>query len=212
MRLRSLFIEVLLPLTIAVALIPATLLAQGKLEITSPAAGTIVNPGERIVVKVSVSGGPFSSVSILAPGTPIGSNALTAPPYQVSYAIPSEITPHLDRISAIGSTASGVVFSAPVWIDLERPDSPTSIATNLSQIELQVGHIASLSVTGAYADGSVVLLTESTHTKYEPSTAGVVLVQADGLVTAVATGTATIEVRHKDKRAIVKVTVIPKRN
>lgn len=200
------------PLTVTFALIAATLLAQGKLEITSPAAGTIVNPGQTIVVKVAVSGGPFSSVSVLAPGTPIGSSTLTAPPYQASYTIPSEIMPHLDRISAIGSTASGAVFSAPVWIDLERPDAPRSITTNLSRLELRIGHIAALSVTGTYADGSIVLLTESTHTKYEPSTAGVVLVQADGLVTAIATGTTTIEVRHKDKRAIVRVTVIAKRD
>jgi hypothetical protein len=161
---------------------------------------------------VSAAGGAFTSVSVGAPGSPDGATFRKSPPYQFSFTIPNEIALGPAEIDALGATASGDVFADPVFIDVERADSPTRITLNHSSIELQAGDILPVSVYGTYADGSTINLTKSTQTKYEQTDTGVVSVRADGLLTALATGTTTIEVRHKDKRAIVKVTVIPKQN
>jgi hypothetical protein len=197
----------LIPLAIAFALTAAALLAQGKLEITSPAAGTVVNPGQTIVVTVSAAGGAFTSVSAGAPGSPEGPTFRKSPPYQFSFTIPKEIALGPAEIDALGATASGDVFADPVFIDLERAESPTSIALSHSSVELQARDILPISVYGTYTDGSTINLTRSTQTKYEPKDGSVVSVRADGIVTALATGSTTVTVRHKDREAAFKIFV-----
>ena len=100
------------------------------------------------------------------------------------------------------------MYAAPVFIDIERPDSPQSIAVDHSQLELSIGERVPIGVYGTYSDGSIVRLTNSIETKYEPASAGVVSVVAYGLVIAVAPGSTTIVVRHRERQAIVRVNVI----
>jgi hypothetical protein len=189
----------------------ANLFAQQKptLQITNPAPGTVVNPGQTVVVNVLASGGPFTSVSVL-PTFDVNNDILllTAPPYQFSFTVPSQSRPGLGAISAIGSTAAGEVDSLPISIAIERSDSPQSIATGFSQLRMPIGHQTTISVTGTYEDGSIVDLSQSTQTKYEPASAGVVSVTSDGFVTALAPGSTTIVVRHRNLQRTVKVTVI----
>ena len=134
--------------------------AQTGLQITSPAAGTVLNPGQTITVSVSASGGPIyiggnrstgickwelrpdlSTLPVLVHGS-VDNNAGTI------------------SVGAMGTTASGPIF-AVTSIDLERSDSPQTIAVDHSQVELPINGQIPIAVFGTYADGSVVNLSQS---------------------------------------------------
>jgi len=69
-------------------------LAQATLQITSPADGTLVSPGQTITVTVSASpGGVFTGVGVGGEGPIALSQLLTVPPYQFAVKIPSTTTP-----------------------------------------------------------------------------------------------------------------------
>jgi Bacterial Ig-like domain (group 2)/Bacterial Ig domain len=187
------------------------LFAQPTLRITAPAAGTVLNPGQSVRVVVDATGGLFKSVTIIAPGSLSGNPSLTIPPYQFSFTVPSlpsrGITPGPNRITAVGNTGSGPVH-AVVSIDIERADTPQSIATDSSQVELSIGERVPLELYGTYTDGSVVRLTTSAQTSYASRNPTIAVVSADGFVKAVAYGSATIAVRHREYERLVRVNVI----
>jgi hypothetical protein len=184
--------------------------AQATIEITEPKAGIVVNPGQTVDVEVSASGGSFSSVGIVAPGYVNRDYVLKSPPYRFSFTVPpipsKGIAPGLEPIGAMGSTASGPVF-AQVSIDIERPDSPRKITVDHSRLELPVGGKLPIAVFGTYGDGTEVNLSRSTETTYQPASAGVVTLGSEGQVTALAPGSTTIVVRHRDQQAVVRVDV-----
>jgi hypothetical protein len=138
--------------------VPGQLFAQAELKITEPTAGTVVSPGQTITVNVSASGGPFTSVGIVAPGHMNGDYILRSPPYRFSFTVPSKVTPGLDTIGAMGGTASGPII-AQVSIDVERSDFPQKITVDHSQVELPINGQLPILVFGTYSDGSVVNLT-----------------------------------------------------
>ncbi len=185
---------------------------QVTLRIMQPASGTRVAPGQSVEVEVVVSGGTVTSVGILAPGYLKGDSVLKSPPYRFSFTVapPTQIHVGINSIGAMGFTKSTQVL-AKTDIDVERPDLPEKISVDHSEIELEVGAQIPLSVDGRYPDGSIVDLSQSTLTKYEPRTAGVVSVTSDGVVIGVAPGSTKIVVRHGDARSIVDVTITPKR-
>ena len=130
-------------------------------------------------------------MGIVVPGYVNGSYVLTSPPYQFSFTVPSTITPGLDTVGAMGTTASGPIF-AVTSIDLERSDSPQTIAVDHSQVELPINGQIPIAVFGTYADGSVVNLSQSTQTSYSSQNPSVATVSAYGVVTGIAPGSTQI--------------------
>jgi Bacterial Ig-like domain (group 2) len=194
-------------LTVALAAL-ATLPAQAALRITSPKNLTVVSPGETIFVDVAVSGEPLIGANIAAADPIKDSQVLSAPPYHFPITIPTKITPGLYALTAEGrSPHSELQTSQPISIDVERPDSPQSITTDLSRLELAVGDQSDIAVIGTYGDGSTVELTKSTQTKYTTARPGVVSVSSDGLVTGLAVGSTEIVINHKGNKAEVRVIV-----
>jgi hypothetical protein len=188
----------------------ANLLAQQKpdLKITNPSAGTIFAPGQTVTVNVAASGGPFTSVGILSPpGTINGLAVLTAPPYQFSFTIRAQVRLGAGTISVVGVTASDMAL-ATVSIDIERPDSPQSVATDHSTLELAIGDQMTVLVTGTYDDGSIVDLSHSTQTTYTSQNSSIATVTTDGFVTAIAPGSTTIVVHRREHQAAVRVNVV----
>lgn len=179
--------------------------AQSAVQITSPAPGAVLSPGQTVVVGVSVSGGPFTSVGIVAPGYMNDSLVLQSPPYEFSFTVPSQVTPGPTVIGAMGFTASGFAIGQ-ISVDIERPDSPQSITIDHSQIELPIGAQLPVSVTGYFADGSIVDLSQSAQTTYRSQNPGVATVSADGVVIGVAAGSTQVIV---DGNISVGVTVDP---
>jgi hypothetical protein len=168
----------------------------------------VVKPGETVVVYLSVSGQRLDAAKIAAQAPIRDSEVLTAPPYQFSVTIPTRITPGPYALTAEGGVANlGLRFSAPVSIDVERSDSPLTIATDLSFLELPIGGRSGIRVLGTYTDGSRVDLRRSAQTAYMPQAPGIVSVSVDGLFTGVAPGSTTVVVRHQNLRCIVTVTV-----
>jgi len=186
--------------------------ADTRLRIESPTDGTVVLGGQSLVVNVSAPVGAFEFVGI-AGREPIGIGYIArTPPYKFVFHIPaSHFKPGLCRLTAVARPPSGgPVYSEPISIDIERPDAPIALWTMTPRLSLVVGRQEGFDVDGRYADRSEVGLERSTFTKYEADPPGIVSVAVDGLVTALAPGSATITVTHKGLTTRVKVTVTEK--
>ncbi len=171
--------------------------AQPSLQITSPADGTVVSPGQSVTVTVSASG-TFLLVALVGED-PLGfSQGLSAPPYNFTLTIPSNIPPDKYAVTAAGAYAQGEsVTSLPILLVVEPTTIPQSYRTEPETLtNLWVGVKAHLRVIGRFADGSTANVTYSTRTTYSTSDPGVATVDSSGVVTAVAPGNATILVNR----------------
>lgn len=186
----------------------AALLRAQTLEITSPADGTVVNPGQTFAVTVSASGANFQMVVVIGQD-PIGdSQWLTAPPYHFSIRIPSRISPRRYTLTADGATTPGQgATSPPIWIDVERPDAPVSVKVDPSLLIMRVGDPGYLFANATYADGTTEDVSQSTLTRWSSDSPNVASVTDDGRVTATGSGSARITVENGGRRAVVTVTV-----
>jgi hypothetical protein len=206
-QIRSAFIRV-----VVLCIFAGALLAQPSLQITSPAGGTVVNPGQTITVTVTASaGGAFTGVGVVGED-PIGiSQLLTAPPYQFAVSIPATTTPGQYALTAVGPVQGGdPVFSDPVSIDVERPDNPVSLRLEPSQLISAVGDRDPILVYGVFSDGSKYILSNSSRTTYSSSNSAVATVDSDGWVTAIAPGSAGITIANGPNASVyLPVTVVP---
>jgi hypothetical protein len=168
---------------------------QPTLQITSPADGTVVNPGQTISVVVSSPAGlAFAYIGVIGQ-QPIGSvGANTSAPATLSVTIPSGISPGKYTLGAVGRPATGqAVFSKAILLAVERPDKPTLLTNDLPAIPFSApGDFQYLRVSGTFSDGSVLDVTQSTYMSYSSSNVAVATVNAKGLVKAVGPGKALI--------------------
>jgi len=183
----------------------APLDAQPTLQITSPVNGAVFSPGQTIQVSVSSSGG-LSPVFVV--GQNIGfSTALSAPPYNFSLQIPTNIDPNQYTIRAVGMITPGNLVKSPrITIVVQRPDSPVSLRVEPSVLKLNIGANGYLRVVGTYGDGSTADLTQAPSTSYVSNSPAIATVNNWGMVTAVSSGSTTIVVNGTEQ---VPVTVAP---
>jgi hypothetical protein len=177
--------------------------SSDRLHIMSPVDGAVVYSGETMSVDVAPSGRHFTSVAAII--SEIGFKEIDAAPYHFNFEIPKLTKLGTRLVSCLGETSAGSV-SSEILVDVERRDGPQEMKVDVSQLELEPGSQASLNIYGVYADGSVVDLNESSETRYEVAP-GVVVVSPGGLVTALAPGSATIVVTHRERRAVVTAVV-----
>jgi hypothetical protein len=171
------------------ALCAPHLWAQSTLQITSPAAGTVVNPGQVLTVSVSISG-TFQQIAIIGEG-PIGlSQVLSSAPYQFSLQIPTSLPARSYQLTAAGMISQGqVVYSDPVSITVEPASAPTLVNVQTPSLDFGVvGDQIPLRVVGTMSDGSTMDLTRSASTTYSSDTPSVATVSSSGVVTAVSPG------------------------
>jgi uncharacterized protein YjdB len=180
------------------------------LQITSPASGTTVNPGQTASVTVAASGGVLTNVFVIGE-SPVGwSPVLNSPPYEFAIQIPSTISPRTYRLTATGVDSSGRTFdSDPITIDVERADAPASIDVNLTSLKEAIGDMAYLRVSATYGDASVLDVTESTLVTYTSDTLTVATVDNVGRVTAVGSGSANITIAYGSLSLTVPIVVEP---
>jgi hypothetical protein len=187
----------------------ASSLSAQTVQITSPANGTLFNPGQTIPVTVSADPSAFQSVAVAAKW-PIGlSQVLTAPPYQFQMQIPSVIDPGAYSLTAVAVTPAGVAIgSMPITVVIERPDTPQQLNPDLSTLSFDyIGDYVALVVYGTFSDGSSVDLTRSTLTTWASDNTSVATVDTQGVVTAVAGGSANITITNAGVSVQIPVTV-----
>ena len=200
-------------LLIALTLAAAALSAQNLLQITSPANGVKVVPGQNITVNVRVSSGTQlkGGLVALAPPEPLTvTPAISGPPYQFSLQIPAAIALRPYEITAFGALLNDqLVVSPPIVIDVERTDVPTSLAVKPASLNyMPIGDRSPLLLTATYSDGATLDVTHSTLSSYKPKTTGIVTIDSDGVVTAEHSGQTNITVTNAGVPAfLIPVTV-----
>jgi hypothetical protein len=186
-----------------------------QLQITSPAAGTVVNPGQTITVSVtSPANTSFPQVIVLGDGSIGGSGIANSLPAQLSMTIPANIDLGLHGLTAAGGVSGQLVLSFPAFIDVERMDLPQSLSPNLSGIIFSAqGQQSPIVVFASFSDGSFLDATASSYISYASSNTNVATIDTTGLVTAVGAGnatlTATYAVGGQTVQANVPVSVPP---
>ena len=160
------------------------------LTITAPVSNMVVMPGQTVTVTVDPGGSKYNFVALVGEN-PIGAAQPTAAqPYSFSITIPAKI-PALGKytLTAVGNLgASQNDDSAPILLDVERPDQPVGLKAEISYLETSVAEKTNMTVTATYSDGSNFDVTQATATTYLSSNPSVATVSADGIVTAVAPG------------------------
>ena len=184
------------------------------LTITSPAPGTVVSPGQTVVLTVAAIGNASITYVAVVGEDPFGLSATsTTVPAQFSFTVPSRIASRPFDFTATGATVTGApVRSAPIEIDVERPDLPRTLSTLLPSLTLGVtGERSPVVVTGTFPDDSVVDVTRSSHVTYQVADQNIATVDAEGVVTAVRPGstslTATYTLGAQTVRATLPVIV-----
>jgi hypothetical protein len=168
----------------------AARLATPTLRITSPANGAVVRPGQTITVRVDASAGArFASVFVIGM-EPIGSSGpIQSFPATVTLKIPESIECRTYGITAFGITTGGQEVIAPIQIDVERPDMPARLSSELREINFQAeAESHPIDLMAHFADGKMLSVRNSSKVTYRSANPEVATVDALGMVTAVAEG------------------------
>lgn len=166
------------------------------LQITSPVSGSIVNPGQTISVTVtSPANAAFAQVAVVGEDPIEFSSTATSVPAQFPMVIPASIAAcRKYMLTAVGTTTSGQkTESETILIDVERPDFPVSLSSNLQGLTFQApGDKTPFVILATFSDGSVLDVSESSYVTYASANTSVVSVDANAMVTAVAAGSGSV--------------------
>ncbi|MCP3101098.1 choice-of-anchor A family protein [Myxococcus sp. K15C18031901] len=181
--------------------------AAGSLTITSPAPGTQVTPGGYVTVAVAGTGGfAPQTVGIIGGGR---ATILEAGPFTTQFQIPVEALGSV-TFSAFGIDAQGQTLYAP------KVTLPVVTSAQLKTLEVLNGDATlsgpgatrKLVVHGVYSDGVTRDVSSATlGTRYSTSNTGIATITADGTLTGVAPGMATVMVLNGTVLTSITVTV-----
>jgi len=190
------------------------------IRILSPSADTVVHPGQTITIAVSADTsveklavigqhplGVGQAVSEPAPGV-VARGQGDLRPVRFQLTIPAQIQPGNYRVTAMGTTSGGELESQAITLDVERSDEPARIWTEPSVIpSIHPGDQIPIRVLGAFADSSQEELTKSNKTSFTSADPNVATVTSDGVVTGVAAGKTSIQVRTPQRDYSISVHV-----
>lgn len=182
------------------------------LQITSPANGAIVRPGE--TVKVAVTSPANVRFDMVALGSPIAegvSDVATSVPAELSLHVPPDIACGKDLVSVIGRTISGESISEHIEVDVERPDLPVqlSLLNGSGPLDLEArDQPFHLVLLATFSDGRVLEVTESSRVAYRSSNTRVAVVDQYFAITPVGIGSASITATYTNGNRNVQL-VIP---
>jgi IPT/TIG domain len=174
--------------------------AQTLLQITSPTPGLPIYFGwtEGQTYTITLAADPSVSNIFVTTESPLPAAQPTSNPLQFTLTLPTNITPGIYSIGAVGYTSSGDVEADPVPLDIERADLPVSLTVQPPSIQLQgVGDSTPISVWGTFADGTALLLSNSTELTYNSNNqaiatvSGQLFANAQGTLPPIAPLTAT---------------------
>jgi len=179
------------PFAISLLLVAPASLAADSLQITSPASGTVVSPGQTI--SISVAADPAVQQVALFPEPPLPEAQAGFSAGEFNLTIPAGIPPGPHDLRALGVSGGVVVTSDYLTLDVERSDDPVRLRTEPAILQLRNrGDQFPLRVIGTYNDGSQATLTASSRTAYSSDDPTVAAVSPNGIVTAVGPGKTSI--------------------
>jgi hypothetical protein len=173
----------------------------------------VVNPGQTVTLTVTATG-TFQQVLLVGDAALPAVAALSAPPYQFSFQIPQNLPARTYQLAVVGAVAANdVVYSDPIFIDVEPANQPISFTIEPQLLEFDVhGDQVPLRVIGQFSDGSMADLTQSSTTSYTTEDPAIAAVSPAGLVTAVSSGQTRILVNRAWAVTVIvppPVTVLP---
>jgi hypothetical protein len=167
---------------------------QPLLQITSPADQSLAPEGQTLTITVSAD--PSVRNIYVMTEHPLPAVQPTPSPTQFTLTLPTNISPGLYQIGAVGLAPTGLAESSPLQIDVERQDAPVSLTVNPGIMTFSVGDTRSIDLRGTFADGAKLWISHSTLPKYFSCYAAVITVAPNGLVTAVGPGQSCVTVRY----------------
>lgn len=179
-----------------------------SLSIVSPANGTASAPGQLITVQVAVTpGSNFQAVLIEGEGM-VASAPRTTPPYTFTLTVPSNVI-GTRQITAFGITAPGAgVQSKSISIDSESAETVVSLDAHIDAIPFRyAGEQFPLYVVGMTSTEGPLDLTNSAKISYVSTNPAVVSVTPAGLITAVGTGSGSVNIKYGTVAVSVKISV-----
>lgn len=187
---------------------------SSPLEITAPADGTVIAPGQTITVVVTPAPGVSFADGISVRGAgPIGdSGPLVNSPFEFSLTVPSDAPSGRYEITALSSPGSACPMTSPsITLGVERSDTPTVISSESAEMRLEsVGQQLPLRITGTFADGTTTDLTRSSNMTYRSTDPTVATVDESGIVAAVGAGTSFVVASYgRSPSAAVRIVVLP---
>ena len=185
------------------------------LQITSPANGAVVSPGDIVkVTVVSPANVRFDSVALGSPIVDGFSGVATSVPAEFSLRVPPDIACGKDLVSVMGRTISGQSIWAAIELDVERPDTPIQLSLNESgdtrnwDLELVArGEPWHLVVLATFSDGRILVVTESSRVTYRSSNTRVARVDRHGEITPVGIGSASVTVTYTNGNQNVRIAI-----
>ncbi|MCP3061951.1 choice-of-anchor A family protein [Myxococcus sp. K38C18041901] len=179
----------------------------GGLRITSPAPGTVVTPGSIITVSVEATGGFVpEALLIVADGHVVRHEGR---PLTVQFQVPPKALGGLSII-ATGIALNGEIQqSSAVSLTVSSSAVVTSLSVLNGDAHIRgVGQTSNLVVVGDFSDGVKRDVTAAaTGTIYSTSNPSVAVVSANGVVTGVGPGLATLVVRNTTIATSITVAV-----
>jgi hypothetical protein len=167
-------------------------LSQNPIQITAPANGSVVRPGDSVVVIVQADGS-VRPVGVTAPPD-LGTIEPADNPNQFKIQIRNNASLGIYKIVAIGRQ-NGELISSSIIVDVERRDDPLKLMTDLSYVEFsRIGETSPLVVRGLYSDGVRLAVSRSTRITYTSQNDQVAAVVHNS-VKSVSAGKTTITVR-----------------
>jgi hypothetical protein len=178
--------------------------SSNGISIVSPAAGTVVAPGETFSVEVSVdSGSDVGKLGIVSP-MGFGTTIRDAPPYSFAYTVPLDSTgmsgPLIGEQPIYVNTSWRPSKSGPdagTTVDVEVPGLPVKLSAQWAQLMFDhVGESVPLEMLATFPNGSQWHVTESMRIAFRSSDPNVATVNSFGQISATGPGRATIIVSY----------------
>ena len=190
----------------------ALAVASGTVRVTSPASGTEVLAGATVTVEIAAENGfvPASVLAVIRDSTALAG----ASPLVAHIQVPPEA---LGRVSlfVIGTDANDEsVVSEAVTLNV-RTDATLQTVKIVTQdpVLFGTGRQRALDVLGEYNDDVTRDITAAAvGTEYHSSNVSIATVSADGVVTSVSPGIATITARNGTVQDSISVTVLANRS
>src|SRR5208282_5906210 len=136
---------------------------QSLVRIVSPAAGTVVRPGQTVTITVAADYSmeklalmgqrPLGIGQVVSGGAPgiIARGQGEMRPLQFVMTIPTEIQPGIYRVTAIGTTSGGDVESDALSLDVEKSQEPVRIWAEPALVQFtRTGDRIPVRVLGAF--------------------------------------------------------------